>query len=177
MNKFLGAAVALALVGVAAPAFADSSTATAQASASANVLKAITVTKSQDLNFGTLVAPNAGSGPGAAVMSTNNSNTITPSGGVVLLGLATARKEAVFKINAELGAAYTVSVNGGSNTVTLSQTGGSGDANITLTLATSTLPTSGSSADQLVNVGGSLAVPSSAGGNYSGTFTLAATYN
>lgn len=176
MNKFLGAAVALALVGIAAPAFAQSNTSSDTASASALVLKAIKVTKTQDLNFGTIVAPNSGSG--TAVMSTNNTNTVTGNSGVVVLASGAPKKEAAFTINAENGAAYTVSVNGGSNTVTLNKAaGGSGDATVTLTLATSTLPSSGTNNDQAVNIGGSLAVPSTAGGAYSGSFTLAATYN
>ena len=91
MNKFLGAAARLALVGFAAPAFAQSNTSTDTASASALVLKAIKVTKTQDLNFGTIVAPNTGSG--TAVMSTNGSNTVTPSGGVVVLAPARPRRK------------------------------------------------------------------------------------
>jgi hypothetical protein len=175
MNKFLGAAAALVVLGLAAPAFAQSNTSSDTANVSALVLKAIKVTKTNDLNFGTVVAPNSGSG--TAVMSTDGNNTVTGNGGVVVLTSGATKQAATFTINAENSAAYTVSVNGGVNTVTLTKQSGSGDANATLTLATSALPNAGTNSAQPVVVGGSLAVASTTGGTYTGTFTLAATYN
>ncbi len=154
---------ALALVGVAALGMTASAAnaATATATAKANILKQITVTKTSDLDYATIVT-------GAAASTV----VVTPAGartcgvGLVCSGTATA---AAFNVVGTIGAVATVSVPA---TVTLA----SGANNMTSTLVSSAALLTLAAANSFT-VGGTLAVGANqVDGVYAGTFTVTVDY-
>lgn len=175
LRTTLSVAAALLAVGVAAPAFAQSSASTT-GSGSVTVIRPITVTKNQDLRFGTVVRP--ATGAGTAVVSTANARTVT--GGVVGLTSGDTPQAAQFTIDGEGGQSVSVTIpatfaiaNGvDSLTVTTSN-------NLTGSAAAQTLSNTLGAAGALVfRVGGSIPVAStSATGLYTGTFSVTAAYN
>jgi hypothetical protein len=155
---FIGAAIALGLA--AAPAFAaDNATATA----SANIVTPISVSKTQDLVFGNVLA---GTGGSVTVGTTDNRSF---SGGVTLLS-GTAPRSASFSIAADTigGATYQMSY----SKVDLSGPGAAmAISNITPSL------TGVLSGNQTIAVGATITVASGqTPGAYSGSITATATY-
>lgn len=81
--KIIAAATAFVLIAVASPSLAQSSSSTT-GSGSITAIRPLTITKTADLKFGTVVRPGAGSG--TVVVSAAGASSVT--GGVVgLLGL------------------------------------------------------------------------------------------
>ena len=126
------ACLALALVGVGFQASAASNTASATASATATVVKPITLTKSQDLNFGSFTADSASAG----TVSISAASVRGSTGGVVLLNSGTTPGAAIFSLNGDSAATFTLTVpssatlTSGANTMTVAL---SNDAPSTLT--------------------------------------------
>lgn len=176
MNRFaLVSALAVAAVGFAGTASAQS-TASASGQGSITVIRPLTVTKSADMKFGTVVRPSTGSG--SVVVS--NAGARTVSGGVVALNSGDTPQAAQFNIDGEGGQSVSVTVpatftmaNGSESlTVTTSNNLGTNASAQTLSNAL------GSAGSLNVRVGGSVALPSTAAtGVYTGTFTVSAAYN
>lgn len=175
MSKTLLIAAAALVATVASPAFAQSSASTT-GTGSITIIRPITITKTADLAFGTVVRP--GTGSGTAVVSAAGARTVT--GGVV--GLASGATPAA--------AAFTVAGEGGQSiSVTIPTTFSMINGSDTLVVTTSNNLAGSASAQTLSNalgsagtlafaVGGSVPITSTTtGGLYSGTFTVSAAYN
>jgi len=154
---------ALALVGVAALGMSASAAnaATATATAKATILKQITVTKTADLDYATIVT-----GTAASTVIVTPAGARTCGTGLVCSGTATA---AAFSVVGTIGQIANVSVpanvtlTSGGNTLASSLV----SSNATLTLA----------ATNSFSVGGTLNVGANqADGVYSGTFTVTVDY-
>lgn len=172
--KSLTAAAVLALTAVAAPALAQSASTTG--SGSITVIRPLTVTKTADLKFGTVVRPATGSG--TAVISAAGARSVT--GGVVGLSSGDAPAAAAFTVAGEGGQSVSVTVpasfsmaNGTDTLVVTTSNSLTGSA------ASQTLSNALGSAGSLAfTVGGSVPVASTtATGAYTGTFTVSAAYN
>lgn len=155
-----GAALATATLNTGA-----AQAATASASATAKILAEVTVTKTADLNFGTVVigavAGSASVAPGAT--------TATCGGGAICSGSAGA---ANFNIVGTPNELLTISVPG-----TASLTGPGGTLTATLAANASSGASLGATGTLPLGVGGSLAVPGNTlAGTYSGTFSVSADY-
>ncbi|WP_395945800.1 DUF4402 domain-containing protein [Brevundimonas sp.] len=175
MIKRLSAVAVVAISVFAAPAFAQSSASTT-GSGSITVIRPLTITKTADLKFGTVVRPASGSG--TAVVSAAGARSVT--GGVV--GLASGDTPAA--------AAFTVAGEGGQSvSVTIPASFSMANGSDTLTVTTSNSLT-GSAASQVLSnalgsagslaftVGGSVPVASTTTtGAYTGSFTVSAAYN
>lgn len=169
------AAASLALVAIASPAFAQS-TASTTGTGSITIIRPLTIAKSADLKFGTVVRPSSGSG--SVVVSAAGSRTV--DGGVVALASGDTPQAAQFEITGEGGQSISVTipatftmVNGADSlTVTTSN-------NLVGSAGAQTLSNALGSAGSLgFNVGGSVSVDSATNtGTYSGTFTVSAAYN
>jgi len=174
MNKILIAAAAVALTAVAAPALAQSASTTG--SGSITVIRPLTITKTADLKFGTVVRP--GTGSGSVAVSAAGARSVT--GGVVGLSSGDTPAAAAFTVAGEGGQSVSVtipatfSMANGSDTLTVTTTN-----SLTGSAATQTLSNALGSAGSLAfNVGGSVPVASTtATGAYTGTFTVSAAYN
>ncbi|WP_428156181.1 DUF4402 domain-containing protein [Brevundimonas sp.] len=171
--KTLIAVAALVLTAVAAPAMAQSS---ATGSGSITVIRPLTITKTADLKFGTVVRP--GTGSGTVVVSAAGARSVT--GGVVGLASGDTPAAAAFSVAGEGGQSVSVTIpatftmaNGSDNlTVTTSNS-------LTGSVASQTLSNALGSAGSLAfSVGGSVTIISTAAtGAYTGTFTVSAAYN
>ena len=160
MNKLMFAIASLTVAGIGAPAFAaDNATATA----SVNVITPISVTKTQDLVFGNILA---GTG-GTVVVGTTDNRTFT--GGVTLLSGTTA-KSAKFDVVADTtgGASYQMSY----SKVDLTGPG----TPIAISAITPSV-TGSQSGNKTIAVGATITVASGqTPGAYSGSVTATATY-
>jgi Mat/Ecp fimbriae major subunit len=154
---------ALALTGVVALGFSASAAnaATASATAKANILKQITVTKTADLDYATIVT-----GAAASTVQITPAGVKTCGAGLTCTGTVSA---AAFTVVGTVGAIAnvtvpaSVSLSSGANSMTSTLVGSAS----TLTLA----------ASNTLTVGGTLSVGASqADGVYSGTFTVTVDY-
>lgn len=159
-----------ALVGAALAAFAMNATAahaaTESATASARILRDITLTKTSDLQFGSIV-----SGTGASTVAVSTGGVRSCGGGLTCVGTATA---AAFNVQ---GAENTTVLISGPTSVTLNgSVSGSMTANLTYSTTSSGLPLGATGAASF-QVGGTLNVGASqAAGDYSTTFNVTANY-
>lgn len=161
----LAGVAAISTTAVASSAFAQAS-ASASASASATIVKPITLSKVDDLAFGTVVSnvTNAGT---AVIGVSSDTPTLT---NLTTLGAASA-KRAKFTLTGETGQAYTVTLPTGSVAMTGSASG------VTLTGFTSNAPAIAAGSNDLF-VGATLNVPANTGGgSYTGTFSVSVAYN
>lgn len=137
-------------------------------SATATVRKALSLSKTSDLAFGTIRAPN--SGTGTVIISTAGARSI--GSGTPYLFPTPSFSAANYNAAGQSGAAVTVSVPA---SVTL--TSGSNTLTATLSPSVSGAQTLNGGALN-IKVGGTLTIPSGqAGGNYDGIFTVTVTYN
>lgn len=183
MKKILVAAAVLAptlMVGAAAYAAANSASDTA--AVSATIVRPITVTKTQDLAFGTIVKPSSGS---ALVTLTAASSPVrTVVGGDAIALASTTPTDAKFTVSGEGGQLFTLVID---PSIVMTNTAASGG---TLTVTTSndagctTMCTlSGALGDVAngtlsYNVGGSFTVLNTTNtGKYTGSVMSTATYN
>ncbi|VXA90254.1 conserved exported hypothetical protein [Brevundimonas sp. G8] len=174
MNTSLIAAAALVLTAIAAPAMAQSASTTG--SGSITVIRPLTITKTADLKFGTVVRP--GTGAGTVVVSAAGARSVT--GGVAGLTSGDTPAAAAFSVAGEGGqsvsvtipASFTMANGTDSLTVTTSNS-------LTGSAASQTLSNALGSAGSLAfSVGGSVPVASTTTtGAYTGTFTVSAAYN
>lgn len=156
---------ALMVAGVAAIAMGGTAAyaATASATAKAKILKQVTVTKSSDLEFGTVVTS---TGPATVLIST--AGTRTCGAGLVCSGTTAA---AAFGIGGTTGQTVTISA-----PATVNLTSGAASMTATLLASAATRTLSGTAADQF-SVGGSLAVGANqADGDYTGSFNVTVDY-
>ncbi|MBC6981961.1 DUF4402 domain-containing protein [Caulobacter sp. 17J80-11] len=159
--------------GVAAVALAAASSAFAETgNGSVTVIRPLTVTKNDDLAFGTVVRPTSGSGS----VGVSTAGVASYSGGVANVTSGGGQAPARFTIDGEGGQAISVSVD---PTFTIS--GSAGNLTVTTTNDFDSLPLSGSlggSGSKTVKVGGSVPITSTTGtGAYTGAFNVTASYN
>jgi hypothetical protein len=174
-NKFLIAAAAALVAAVASPVLAQSSASTT-GTGSITIIRPITIAKTADLAFGTVVRPSTGAG--TAVVSAAGARTVT--GGVVGLSSGATPAAAAFTVTGEGGQSISVTI-----PATFTMINGADS----LTVTTSNNLTGSASAQTLSNalgaagtlgftVGGSVPIASTTTtGLYSGTFTVSAAYN
>lgn len=138
--------------------------ATATANAKAQIIKAITVTQKNDLDFGTIV-----SGVAAATVALTPASARTCGVGLVCAGTAVAAKF-------EIGGTAAQLVNISTSDAILTSTGNpSMPASLTVSVGTMTL--AGVAATDAFTVGGTLSVGANqAQGVYSGSFTVTVNY-
>ena len=173
--KIIAAAAALVLIALASPSLAQSNSSTT-GSGSITVIRPLTLTKTADLKFGTVVRPATGSG--TAVINAAGARSVT--GGVVGLASGDAPAAAAFSVAGEGGQSVSITV-----PASVSMANGT-DAlvvttsnSLTGSVASQTLSNALGSAGSLAfSVGGSVPIgASTATGAYTGTFTVSAAYN
>ncbi|MCX7058721.1 MAG: DUF4402 domain-containing protein [Proteobacteria bacterium] len=174
----LAGASASVLAGPAPSGNGTTDTNSTTINAAGQIDRPITLTKTIDFNFGTLVRPASGSG-NAIIDASGN---ITLSGGVTLVRSSSSSvKQGQFRVNGEAAQAITVTVPA---TMTMS---GPNSSSITVTLApdhgTASETLSGTQDDSadgtlVCNVGGTVPVAAATTtGQYTGSYTVSATYN
>jgi hypothetical protein len=168
MNKFFATAGALAALAMTATA-ADAASPSAQAGATAKIYKPLTISKTTDLNFGTIVLVGA-SFPNEAV-TVDTAGSVTCGGGTNLScgGTPSAAK---FHLVGSNNAAVTVS----SPAFTLT---GPGTLSVSPTLLTQNvnLGATGSTNGIDVSLGAAISLNSATvEGTYTGTWTVTADY-
>lgn len=142
-----------------------------QTNAIATVRKAISLTKNSDLAFGAIRAPDSGNSV-VTINATSGARTLTSGGAVLLGGITTGRAQ--YSISGQASTSISISVPA---SLTLVRAGG-GSLTSTLTATASGTQTLSAAGTFSLGVGGALTVPSgTAGGNYSGTFTVTVGYN
>lgn len=147
--------------------FAQQNSDTATANVTADVVAAISITKTTDMNFGKVVAGATG---GTVVLSTASARSAT---GGVTLGNAGATAAASFDVTGESGATYAITlpasatIVSGTDEMVVDAFEGDPDGTGTLTGGSETL-----------NVGATLNVDASQPtGTYAGTFDVTVAYN
>lgn len=172
MNRAL---VATALSLASAAAFAAGNSATASANAKVKIRKAITLTKTADLDFGGIVISAAGTAADTAVLTPANVLTAPGTNGTIV-GTFNTTAAAAFNVTGTKSATYAVTLpaapialvgpGGGVTVGTFTSASGSG---------TNTLSTAGT---DTLNVGGTLTVPqTTVDGDYTGIFSVTVAYN
>jgi hypothetical protein len=159
----------LILTAISGSAFAQA-TATVTTTGSATIIQPITLTQGTGLAFGTIVRPGTGTG---TVTIDSGTGARSVANGVV--GLASTTSRAVYTVNGEGGATFSIAVPATFNLtgpstipVTLTPTGSTG----TLTNALGTAGTAS------FGVGGNFSVASTTvTGTYSGTYDVTVAYN
>ncbi|MFN3583230.1 DUF4402 domain-containing protein [Phenylobacterium sp.] len=157
------------------PAAAQSNSSTVVA-ATGVIFQPIVLTKDTDLNFGTVVRPQSGSGS-VAIDAATGQRTLSGQGAVLNTGPAAGR--ATFTVGGEGGQTFTISAPA---TLTLTRSGGSETVVATLTPSATTGVLSGSlgggPGSSSFGVGGQLPIADSlTAGAYAGTFTVTVAYN
>lgn len=159
--KALGAATLATAAFAASPSSAQSAT----GDASVQILQALTVTKTADLDFGKVLP----SGSAATVAIAENGSRTCGTG----LSCFGATSASAFNVTGSAGEVVSVSID--TPTITLSD-GGSNSMSVALATSTSSLSL-GRGAGSF-NVGGTLSVGANqAAGRYAGQFTVSVNYN
>lgn len=142
-----------------------------QTNAIATVRKAMTLTKTSDLAFGAIRAPDSGTGT-VTINASTGARSIAGGTPVLLGGLTTG--QAQFTVGGQASRAFTITV---PSSFSLIRAGG-GSLTATLTPTASGAQSLNTSGTFSLGVGGTLTVPSgTAGGDYSGVFTVTVSYN
>lgn len=159
-------AIAIVILGFSATSFAQSS---ATATATATLITPISITKTTDMNFGTIAASAT-----AGTVALGYNDVATPSGGTTLVAGGDARKAAEFQVTGQNSSSFSIScptsliLTSGGNTLTVNAI--SPDSGIT-----SNLSATGS---KTIKVQGTLVVPAGAlAGVYTNTTDLKVTVN
>lgn len=169
MKKIKFFAIAALFLGFSVNAMAQN-TANANASASATIVSPLSISKTRDLNFGTIVANSENAG--TVTLATTSDATSSATTGVTMAPGSTSNT-AVFAISGDANRTFNITMPA---TVTLA---GPGIATMDITLtknlsATNNALTGGTST---LYVGGSLAVAANqAAGAYTGEFNVAIAY-
>ena len=152
---------------------ADGGSAQASANATATIVKAISIDKVTDLQFGKIIAaPTAGQ----VAIQTDGSRTIV-AGNVVLFNQGSDEQAASFKTIGSPGAAYYL-VLPADGSVSLTGPSGSDPMTIEGFVHSATGTLDAATGEEIFNVGGTLNVGANqAPGQYTGTFTVTAAYN
>lgn len=160
--KFITKSAAAAVVALAAFGSSAAYAADATATATATLVEPVTLSKTADLNFGTVV-----SGTGASTVQVSNAGARTCGAGITCAGTVTA---AQFSVDGANGYVLVISVP--TSAVSLTSGANSMTANLT-PVSNITLGTGAST----FGVGGTLNVGANqAQGVYTGTFTVSANY-
>lgn len=169
-TKLTKAILAASIVSAAIFGASAANAANATATARAKIVRAVTITNSTALDFGTIARPD--SGTSNIDVSAASAAARTCGSGALCYGTFSA---ADFALGASAGETLTVTV-----PASVSLTGPSGSTALVVTLSKSfsgTTVAMGTATSQTVYVGGSLAVPSTATeGTYSNTFNVVADY-
>ncbi|WP_422345274.1 DUF4402 domain-containing protein [Parasphingorhabdus sp.] len=165
MSKFIKAALASSVLAASVMGANAAHAATASADARATILEQVTVTNTSDLDFATIVT-----GATAGTVVVDAAGAVTCAAALVCSGTTTA---AGFSVAGTTG--QTVDIDADA-TVTL--TNGGGNAMVaTLVESATTLTISGTAANDVFTVGGSLAVGANqADGAYLGNFDVTVNY-
>lgn len=172
--------IALFATFIAASAAHAQATSNQTVAASTTIFRPITLTKTSDLKFGTIVRPASGAdtvtvaaADGARTLSTGNAVALTS-------GVHVAPTRAAFTVNGEGGQAFSISI---PSTFNMTRTGGAETLAITLTATATSGTLSGtlgdsSSGSATFGVGGAMPVSSTtASGAYTGSFVTTVAYN
>jgi hypothetical protein len=167
MKMFLKVLLSAAALGaVASPAFAQAS-AGSSTTGTTRILQGISIAKTTDLAFGTIVRPSTSTNS-VVINETTGARTVTGGGDAVLVTSTSSR--AAYTVTGEGAQTFSVTVPATFNTlvVTTTNTGATGTLSGTI----------GASGTATVGVGGSFPLATStATGNYTGTFTTTVAYN
>ena len=152
---------------------AQNSATSEPANATATIVKAISIDKVTDLQFGKIIAaPTAGQ----VAIQTNGSRTIA-AGNVVLFNQGSDHQAASFKTMGTPGAGYSL-VLPADGSVSLTRTGGTETMTIEGFVHSATGTLDAATGEETFNVGATLNVGANqAPGQYTGTFTVTAAYN
>lgn len=170
MRMMTGCALAALLMSVAAaPALAAS----ANGTATVTILRPITVTKNQDLQFGTVVEPTSGSATVTIDTGGTRTTTLDVGGGAFGVSDFTVAGEGAAAVTVSVPATFAITNQTTTGTLTVTTTGN------TLNTGSQTLSgTFGAGGTLAVKVGGQITVLSTTNsGLYSGTFAVTASYN
>jgi hypothetical protein len=153
---------------VAAPAFAAD---TATSDSRALILLPLSLTKVQDLSFGTVVPPSSGPGGTVTILATNGNRSHT--GAVVEVGSDTGDR-ALFAWAGTQGQQVDFSI----SSAPANLTSGANSVAVSLLYLSTTSTIVGSTGVVEVGVGGSISIPANQpAGLYTGTFDVTADYN
>ncbi|HOV35238.1 MAG TPA: DUF4402 domain-containing protein [Dysgonamonadaceae bacterium] len=152
---------------------ADGGSAQASANATATIVKAISIDKVKDLQFGKIIAaPTAGQ----VAIQLDGTRTIA-AGNVVLFNQGSDHQAASFKTMGTPGAGYSL-VLPADGSVSLTRTGGTETMTIEGFVHSANGTLDASTGEETFNVGATLNVGANqAPGQYTGTFTVTAAYN
>ncbi|WP_411288631.1 DUF4402 domain-containing protein [Phenylobacterium sp.] len=172
--RSLALALAAATLATTAHAQATSSQST---NVGGTIFQPIVLSKTADLQFGTIVRPATGSGV-VTVSQSDGTRSLAGDGALLVGGPHTAPTRAAFSVSGEGGQAISINVPANLN---MTRSGGSELIAVTLTAsATSATLTGalGAPGSTTFGVGGSIPVaPTTASGAYSGSFQVTVSYN
>lgn len=175
MIRKIGFIVVLALAGISGAAFAQAS-ATVSTTGTTRILQAITISKTADLAFGSVVRSAAAGTNTVVINATTGARTITGAGGGVLATSTSGR--ATYTVSGEGGQTFSITPDA---TFNMTRVGGAETITVTPTASAATGTLSGaigSSGTLAIGVGGSFPVTNTTvTGNYTGTFNLVVAYN
>lgn len=163
--------IAVLVLGIGIAAVAQAQGASASATASAKVIASLTITKTQDLNFGALTS---GASAGTAVIDGTTGSRTTTGGITAVIG-APNPVPAQFTVTGEPTKTYTIALPSSAVTITSGANSMTVDTFTSDTASPATLPVGGS---MPIQVGATLhAAANQAPGTYSGNFTVTVLYN
>lgn len=169
----LGASVAAAALMAAGSAAAQSS-ASQLINGTMTLFQPVTISKTSDLSFGTLIRPASGNGD-ATIDASSGGLTVTGGVGAVT---ASTHSRAVFTVSGEGGMNFTVTT---PQTFTMTHNGAQDPIQVTLNSTTGGGTLSGSNGQTgtaTVGIGGQIAISNGTpSGAYSGSFTITVAYN
>jgi len=158
-------AFALVILGFSATSYAQ----TASANASAKILAGLTLTKTVDLNFGTMTVPTS-----PATVTITPGAVLSSTGTITLLAQAPTASVASYNVSGDNNANYAITlpanttITSGANTMTVDNFASSGGLNHALN----------GSGLETFTVGATLnLVSGQAAGSYTGTYNVTVTYN
>ncbi len=168
----LAVALVTCLGGMAvATAFAQQNAATTSANASANIVTAISISKTADLDFGDIVT----GGTTGTVLLTASATPARSSTGGTTLANSTTVGDAVFTVSGQGSSTYAITLPSSPVTLTSGANSMTVDTFTSSPNATGTLSGGGT---QTLYVGATLNVGAAqASGTYTGTFSVTVTYN
>jgi uncharacterized protein YaiE (UPF0345 family) len=167
-NSLIAAGAALALSALATGALASGIVSTS-ANASVTVVSPTTITKTQDMAFGTVVRPTTGAN--TVTLDTSDHVTLTGAGDGLLINSTTS--SAKFNITVQAATTYSLA-----QTLTFAQAGLTNIAPSTAVATTGTLGTIPAAGTQEIRYGGQFDVTAgTTAQNYTGSLAVTVTYN
>jgi hypothetical protein len=167
-NRLIAVGSALALSALATSAFA-SGTASANANASVTVVAPVAINKTQDMVFGVVVRPTAGT----TTVALDTSDHVTATGGTGGSVVAGATSSAKFNIVVQAATTYSLT-----QTLNFTQPGLDNVAPTTAVATTGTLGTIPAAGTQEIRYGGQFDMTAATTPqNYTGTLSVTVTYN